>query len=28
MATCGTLDIAEFNRAEIAIAPAANQPIA
>jgi IMP dehydrogenase len=28
MATCGSLDLAEFNRAEIAIAPAANHPIA
>lgn len=26
MATCGSLDIAEFNRAEIAVAPAANHP--
>ncbi|WP_210492362.1 GuaB3 family IMP dehydrogenase-related protein [Patulibacter sp. SYSU D01012] len=28
MAVCGTLDLAEFNRAEIAVAPAANDPIA
>ncbi|WP_026912789.1 GuaB3 family IMP dehydrogenase-related protein [Patulibacter minatonensis] len=28
MATCGSLDLAEFNRAEIAIAPAANLPTA
>jgi IMP dehydrogenase len=28
MATCGSLDLAEFNRAEIAVAPAANHPIA
>jgi IMP dehydrogenase len=28
MATCGSLDLAEFNRAEIAVAPAANDPIA
>ncbi|MGX6449248.1 GuaB3 family IMP dehydrogenase-related protein, partial [Patulibacter sp. S7RM1-6] len=28
MAVCGTLDLAEFNRAEIALAPAANDPIA
>lgn len=28
MATCGSVDIAEFHRAEIAVAPAANHPIA
>jgi IMP dehydrogenase len=28
MATCGSLDLAEFNRAQIAVAPAANHPIA
>jgi len=28
MATCGSLDLAEFNRAQIAVAPAANNPIA
>ena len=28
MATCGSLDLAEFNRAQIAVAPAANHPTA